>query len=385
MRADGASAQLDAAQPAPRSGRRGQPWSELADPMLISAVALGWGLAVVLHSAPTGYAALLDTWDGRNFLAIAADGYPTDPARDANGVITDPRWAFFPVFPFLLRAAGVLTGLPIEVLVPALNGLAALLALTVLYTRHATLRLERHGYCGGRAGRDEHGDARLDAGRTRTRWGSWAWSSPSHCWPLDAMHGSLSILTVLAVTRPVMAPLAVVVALDSAYIWRRSTTRTRAVALATTIWAGMTVLIWPVVAWVATGNPLTYWDTEKAYEHPDKPRSWLVWALQSGLGGVLAIVLVVALLVWVAIRALPTDSPFAWRAWLVAYPVYLGAATFISGSLVRYLLVALSRRSAAGGTRPVTLGAGHRWPPVALWGSPYSRPGLSSSSSLLRV
>ena len=99
MRADGASAQLDASEPAPRSGTARTPWSELPIPMLVSAVALGWGLAVVLHSAPTGYAALLDTWDGRNFLAIAADGYPTEPARDANGVITDPRWAFFPVFP----------------------------------------------------------------------------------------------------------------------------------------------------------------------------------------------------------------------------------------------------------------------------------------------
>ena len=52
---------------------------------------------------------LLDTLDGRNFLAIAADGYPTDPARDANGVYhgTDNR-AFFPVFPFLLKAVCVL-------------------------------------------------------------------------------------------------------------------------------------------------------------------------------------------------------------------------------------------------------------------------------------
>ena len=38
-------------------------------------------------------------------------------------------------------------------------------------------------------------------------------------------------------------------------------------------------------------------------------------------------------------RGLPEDTPFAWRAWLGAYPVYLGAATFVSGSVVRYLLL----------------------------------------------
>ena len=132
-----------------------------------------------------------------------------------------------------------------------------------------------------------------------------------------------------------------------------------------------TVLIWPVVAWVATGNPLTYWDTEKAYEHPGKPRSWFVWALEYRPRG------------WsspsrsssrsssgprrVHFRRTPRSR---WRAWLVAYPVYLGAATFISGSLVRYLLPTLSRRSAAGRTRPVTCGADYRWPLVVLWGSP---------------
>jgi hypothetical protein len=147
------------------------------------------------------------------------------------------------------------------------------------------------------------------------------------------------VLLVLALTRPVMAPLALVLALDTAFTWRRSAARTRAAAVATTVWAGLTVLIWPVIAWLATGNPFTYWETEKAYEQAGKPRSWLVWALQSGLGGVFALVLVVALLVWVAVRVLPRGTPSAWRTWLVTYPVYLAAATFISGSLVRYLLL----------------------------------------------
>ena len=306
--------------------------------MLMSAVALGWGLALVLRSAPSGYAALLDTWDGRNFLAIAADGYPAEPARDASGVITDPRWAFFPVFPYLLRAAGALTGLPMTVLVPALNGLAALLALMVLYL--ATRRFASRGVATAVV-------ALVATSMAMPVW-TLAYSDTMGLLGVVAAlallaarrYGWLAVtLSVLAVTRPVMAPLALVLALDSAYFWRRSTGRTRAVALGTAIWAGMTVLIWPVVAWVATGNPMTYWDTEKAYENPDKPRSWLVWALESGLGGVLAIALVVAVLVWVATRALPSDAPFGWRAWLVAYPIYLGAATFISGSLVRYLLL----------------------------------------------
>ena len=100
-------------------------------------------------------------------------------------------------------------------------------------------------------------------------------------------------LAALAPTRPVTAPLALVVALDTAYAWRGLPGRDRALALGATAWAGLCVLVWPLVAWAGTGNPFTYWETEKAYEMPGKPRSWLVWAMQSGLGGVLTLVVVV--------------------------------------------------------------------------------------------
>ncbi len=268
------------------------------------------------------------------------------------------------------------------VLVPALNGLAALLALMVLYL--ATRRFASRGVATAVV-------ALVATSMAMPVW-TLAYSDTMGLLGVVAAlallaarrYGWLAVtLSVLAVTRPVMAPLALVLALDGAYFWRRSTGRTRAVALGTAIWAGMTVLIWPVVAWVATGNPMTYWDTEKAYENPDKPRSWLVWALESGLGGVLAIALVVAVLVWVATRALPSDAPFGWRAWLVAYPIYLGAATFISGFSSDTCYCSSPRRCCWRGW------AGHagdrfRWPPVALWGSACSLPGWSSSSSLFR-
>ncbi|MEP6648381.1 MAG: hypothetical protein ABJA74_00495 [Lapillicoccus sp.] len=294
---------------------------------------------MVLGSVPGGYAALLDTWDGRNFLAIASDGYPSDPARDANGTITDPRWAFFPLLPYLLRAAGAVTGLPVEVLVPALNGMAALAAMAVLYV--ATRRFTSRSVA----------TAVVTLVATSMAMPVWTLAYSDTMALLGVIvvlallaarrYGWLAAsVAVLAVTRPVMAPLAIVLVLDMAYFWRRfASNRHRTVALATTVWAGMSVLIWPIVAWAATDNPMTYWDTEKAYEIAGKPRSWLVWALQCGLGGVLAIVLVGAVLLWVAVRAIPTDAPFGWRVWLIAYPVYLGGATFVSGSLVRYLLL----------------------------------------------
>ena len=91
-------------------------------------------------------------------------------------------------FPYLLRAAGALTGLPITVLVPALNGLAALLALIVLYL--ATRRFASKGV------------ATAVVALVATSMAMPVWtlaysdtmglaSSPlSHSWPLDAMDGS---------------------------------------------------------------------------------------------------------------------------------------------------------------------------------------------------
>ena len=274
-----------------------------------------------------------------------------------------------------------LTGLPVEILVPALNGLAALLALTVLYI--AARRFVSRAMATAVV-------ALVATSMAMPVW-TLAYSDTLGLLGVVVALALLAarryawlavVLTVLAVTRPVMAPLAVVVALDSAYIWRRSTTPTRAAALATTIWAGVTVLIWPVVAWVATRNPLTYWDTEKAYEHPRQAALLVRLGTRSPASVVLlAMFLVVALLVWVAVRA-PSDGLSVRLARLARRLPGVPRRGHVHLGLSRAIpAVALSRCSAAGRTRPVTLRAGD---PGRLLCAPGARPTVGLGCPLRR-
>ncbi len=292
--------------------------------------------------------------------------------------------AFFPVFPFLLRAAGVLTGLPVEILVPALNGLAALLAMTVLYI--ATRRFVSRAMATAVV-------ALVATSMAMPVW-TLAYSDTLGLLGVVVALALLAtrryawlavILTVLAVTRPVMAPLAVVVALDSAYIWRRSTTpyprgcpgdddlgghhRTDLACRRLggdqkpphVMGYGSGIRACPTSR--APGSSGRSSPVSGDPRHPARRR-----APRLGRGACTSDGLSV--------------RPARLARRLPGVPrrghVHLGLSRPIPA-------VALSRRSAAGRSRPVTLRAGHPGRLLCWWGSPYSRPGLSSSSSLRRV
>ncbi|WP_254897790.1 hypothetical protein [Kitasatospora sp. NA04385] len=53
----------------------------------------------------------LTAWDGRHFVAIAADGYPAGFTYTADGELTGNDLAFFPLFPLLVRAVHAVSGL----------------------------------------------------------------------------------------------------------------------------------------------------------------------------------------------------------------------------------------------------------------------------------
>lgn len=314
-------------------------WSELTAPLLVTAVALGWSMALALRFAPDGYAALLRSWDGHHFLAIAAEGYPAEPGRDATGTITDPRWAFYPVFPYLLRVATSATGLPYEFLVPTINGAAALAAMVVIYmaARRFTSRAVS--------------TAVVALVATSMSFPVWTLAY-SDTLGLLGVAVVLSLMgarrfgwlvvamTILGLTRPVMAPLAAVTALNAFVDWRRQGTTGRSPWPLTvlSIWALLCAFLWPTVVAVVTGHWSTYWETENAYQEPGMVRSWVFWAMESPVPGLLIGAFLFIVVLWVATRAAPDQTPLNWRAWLVMYPAYIASVTFVSAATIRLLL-----------------------------------------------
>ena len=93
--------------------------------------------AGVGHADP-GIGDLFGLWDGVWYERIVRDGYPVPLPVDADsGAVTYSAWAFYPLYPYLVKAV-MLTGLPFTaagvLLNVALGGLAAVLIWAVLRT-----------------------------------------------------------------------------------------------------------------------------------------------------------------------------------------------------------------------------------------------------------
>lgn len=76
---------------------------------------------------------LARVWDGKWYGIIAEDGYPDELPRDAAGEIEESPWAFFPLFPMLARLLMRVTGLPWEVVGPALSVATGAVAMLLLF------------------------------------------------------------------------------------------------------------------------------------------------------------------------------------------------------------------------------------------------------------
>ncbi|WP_035280763.1 hypothetical protein [Brevibacterium album] len=107
-------------------------------------VALGIMLAVVRTQPESPWSSgpvttlndFLNFWDGGWYRRIAEEGYPSPLPADESGRVYQNAWAFYPLFPWLVRAAGAVTGEGFEVLAPVLSTVfagAAAVALLALF------------------------------------------------------------------------------------------------------------------------------------------------------------------------------------------------------------------------------------------------------------
>ncbi len=297
---------------------------------------------------------LVVIWDGQWYRQIAERGYPDGLPLNDLGQVDYNSWAFFPLFPMLVRAVMV-TGLPFSVAVSVLNllvGAAAAVALWHLFVA-----------------RPEG----APVGRTRRRLavaavGIWCLLPPAailqvaYTEALAALLLATSLLLLvrrrylwavpvvlaLGLTRAVAAPLLVVVAWHALTRWRSPG------AVSRREWWGLaglgvstavSAVAWPVVVGVATGIPTAFLQTQAVWgqapaEGPFVP--WVGWAWDAlGVPGVLLLFTAVAALVWGGVGRHAAWLAADVRAWAVVYPVYLLAVVRPITSMWRFLLLDL--------------------------------------------
>jgi hypothetical protein len=311
--------------------------------------------AGVGHTDPR-FGDMIGLWDGVWYRRIVEDGYPVPLPVDAdNGKITYSAWAFYPLYPYLVKGV-MLTGLSFDVAGVLVNvvlgAVAALLVWAVLRTGvHADRQPQRERLA-------------LVAACLWCFYPTTALMMEPYTEALAVTLVAAALLLLtrrryllvalvalpLGFTRGVAPALGVAALIHLVIRWREDRAaglrplggeRLSAVVMLGAL--GVSAIAWPVVAGVVTGVPTAFFDVQAVWgQQPDKGPFvlWFEWAWQAkGLGGVVVLVALFATYIalvlgrhgrWISIEA---------RAWALAYPIYLFAVVRPITSMWRFLLL----------------------------------------------
>ena len=177
------------------------------------------------------YLQFIGAWDSEWYGRIFAGGYPSEIPRDPSGRALENEWAFYALFPGLVRALAAVTGLGWEVLAPLVATAAGFGAALMVYRLFA-----------------------LRASAGTALWGV-VFLAVSPVSPvLQVPYAESLNLLLLAASLYLLLRRRYLVAVPEA--WRMAV-----LGLA----SGIGALAWPALAWAVTGDLRAYTDTETAW------------------------------------------------------------------------------------------------------------------------
>ncbi|XAS66292.1 hypothetical protein V3C33_12375 [Micrococcaceae bacterium Sec5.7] len=241
-------------------------------------------MAAALHQdinpwfpAKPDYWNFINIWDARWYGQVISNGYPAELPTDDAGNVTENTWAFYPLFPILSRAFSAVTGIKPAASLTLVAMLAGLGAAVVVY------RIFRH--------LTTHGPALWAVVFFATFPVSAVLQVP-YAEPMNLLLLASSLLLVvrrqylwampvvllMCLSRPTGVPFAVMIGLLLLYrLWQRSRDRGAGNHSPRELWslAGLTVVsgagavMWPAMAWAATGDVGAYTKTETVWRGQD--------------------------------------------------------------------------------------------------------------------
>ncbi len=311
----------------------------------------------------SGYFDMAGLWDAQWYRTIATQGYPVPLPVDAGGVVQQNAWAFFPGFPYTVKVVMALTGLPFSpaaVLVNLVLGTCAVVVILRLLQRVAGRGVGLAGvvllcaFPSAPALQIAYSEA---LGLLLV--------ALALLWLVERRYGLTAVVVLLlALSRPVVAPFAVVVLVHLLVRWwhRRADpfrVRERVEVVLLGLFAAASSLLWPaIVGWV-TGVPSAYARTQGTWRSGGavRPFSQSLGIARLLLGEHGVAWLLLGVLVFTAVVLSPWGRRVGaeLQAWLLAYPAYLLAVTEPWTSTFRYLLLLFPLGSLAAGVLA-------RWP-----------------------
>ncbi|MGN6502707.1 MAG: hypothetical protein ACTHKX_07360 [Pseudolysinimonas sp.] len=299
------------------------------------------------YDGGVGFWHYLQSWDVQWYRRVAFEGYPTELPIDDVGDVKQNTWAFFPVFPAIVRVV-MLAGVDYYVgatIVATAFGLLATLALHRMLVQHFA--------------------------PTQALWGAIFFASGPMSWLLQLGYAESAYLfflfcalaamvsrrylimipfaLVASFTHPGALALAAALGLQGIFrlarrqriLWHEWVTVGAAILLITAA-----ALFWPVLIAQVTGDPSGYFDTELGWWRqylgrvifvPFTPFFLLYGMLWGWFGYALVAVVLALVVVWLSrpsTRALGVD---VWT-YSVMYIAYLVAVFLPTQSLIRMLL-----------------------------------------------
>ncbi|WP_353952963.1 hypothetical protein V6K52_05885 [Knoellia sp. S7-12] len=311
--------------------------------------------AGVGHLDPT-VGDLIGLWDGKWYETIATQGYPVPlPADPLTGKLTYSAWAFYPLFPFIVKGL-MAVGIPFTVGAVGLNVVLGGVGAVLIWA------LFRHGlHADPQPGRER---LALVAACLWCFYPATGVMLKAYTEPLAVVLVAASLLylmrrryvlvAVLAVplgfTRGVAAAMGCAALIHLIVRIREDRAAgvaplrgQRSAATLMLVVTGLSGIAWPVVVGVVSGIPTAFFDVQEAWGQ--KPASgpfvlWLQWAWDArGLVGVGVLVALCGTYITLILGRHGRWIPVEVRAWAVAYPLYLFAVVRPITSMWRFLLL----------------------------------------------
>ena len=302
-------------------------------------------VAVPTSAAP-GYWTIVTNWDGQWYRDIATHGYPADLPRDGTGHVTPNAWAFFPLFPLLVRLLMWMTSLNFEFVGSAVSVALGAAAMVVLFR----LVKDALGTMSAAAATvltcTFISAPVLQAAYTE----SLALLLVSSCLLLLRRRRyvwTAGVIVLLALTRNVVLAMAPVILLHGSVRYRARaeddfTTRDRLKVGGLVALSVAATGLWPGIAAAATGEASAYTQSSSAWQ--GGLHLLVGWPLKlydvAGTWGLVVFFLMLFCLYGLlAGRAARRWGPELW-GWAVSYSAYLVLTTTFYSATLRFLLLA---------------------------------------------
>ncbi|ROS23088.1 hypothetical protein [Cellulomonas sp. PhB150] len=309
-------------------------------------------------------------WDADWYRQVAENGYPSTLPRGEDGLVQQNVWAFFPLFPMLVRLLMTFTGQEFFVVAPVLALLLGAVAMVVI---HRLVVVGAPRAVAARPGLPLATVALVSVFPTAVVLQIGYTESLALLLIATALlllvrrHYLEMAVVVLALgfTRAVALPMAVVIVVHALVRWRASragtdrlTGRDVGALGALAVAAGVSGVAWPLICGWVTGEPDAYLQTQSTWRGVREVVPFESWGYVSRFwfGDLAPWVLLGSFALIAAVLVVPA----AWRlgnelhVWPAAYLLYIAGAVEPSSSLARFLLLAFPLAAVTAGvvTRP---------------------------------